>query len=67
MVCGGACTFADAIGDFRDFENGIDFGLDAFQFAGAVKSRNPLAEVVKRQVGSPGTNDYTELAATVLA
>jgi hypothetical protein len=46
---GGA--FADAIRYFCDFENWIYFGLDALEFAGAVKSGDPLAEVVEGQRG----------------
>jgi hypothetical protein len=45
--------FADAVGDFGDFEDGVDFGLDAFEFAGAVEGGDPLAEVVEGQRGSP--------------
>src|ERR1022692_2512126 len=47
MVCGGAYAFADAVGDFCDFQDGVDFGLDAFEFAGAVEGGDPLAEVVQ--------------------
>jgi hypothetical protein len=51
---GGATEFSSsrlayAVGYFRDFQNGIDFGLDAFELAGAVKSGNPLAEVIEGQ------------------
>jgi hypothetical protein len=45
--------FADAVGDFGDFENGIDLGLDAFEFAGAVERGDPLTEVIEGQVWSP--------------
>src|ERR1700722_2558445 len=60
MVCRSDCAFADAVGDFCDFEDGVDFGLDALEFAGPVESCDPLAEVIVGQRASPGTNDYTE-------
>jgi hypothetical protein len=46
--------FADAVGYFGDFQNGVDLGLDAFEFAGAVEGGDPLAKVIERQGGSPG-------------
>lgn len=59
-----SCTLADAVGDFCDFENGIDFGLDALKFAGAVEGSDPLAEVVEGQrVFSLRKSDYTESRA----
>jgi len=39
----------DAICDFGDFENRINFGLNAFQLAGAVEGGDPLTEVVEGQ------------------
>jgi hypothetical protein len=51
-LCGGAAyAFADAVGDFGDFQDGVDFGLDAFEFAGAVEGGDPLTEVVEGQRG----------------
>jgi hypothetical protein len=40
---------ADAVGDLGDFEDRVDFGFDAFEFAGAVEGGDPLAEVVEGQ------------------
>jgi hypothetical protein len=45
---------AHTVCDFGDFEDGVDFGLDAFEFAGEVKGGDPLAEVVEGQRASPG-------------
>ena len=36
-------ALADAVRDFGDFEDGIGFGLDSLQFAGAVESGDPVA------------------------
>jgi hypothetical protein len=53
--------FADAVGDFGDFQDGIDFGSDAFEFTGAVEGGDPLSEVVEGQKwGLQGTNDYKQ-------
>jgi hypothetical protein len=41
--------FGDAVGDFGDLKNGIGFGLDALQLAGAIERCDPLAEVVEGQ------------------
>lgn len=49
LVVGSSLAFAYAVGDFGNFEDGIDFGLDAFEFAGAVERGDPLAEVGKGQ------------------
>jgi hypothetical protein len=35
-----AVSFADAIGNFRDLKNGIDFGADLLQFASAFERGN---------------------------
>ena len=59
--------FADAVGDFGDFEDGVDFGLDALEFAGAVESGDPLAKVIEGQGGLLGTDDYKQLAVLGLA
>ena len=40
---GGNAGLADAVGNLGDFENGIDFGADFLQFAGAVERGNPVA------------------------
>ena len=48
-ACGGVCALAHAIGDLGDFEDGVGFGLDALEFAGAVECGDPLAEVVEGQ------------------
>ncbi len=45
----GVAAFGDAVGDFGDFENRVGFGLDAFELAGAVERRDPLAEIVEGQ------------------
>ena len=42
-VAFGVAAFRDAVGNFRDLQDGIGFGLDALQFAGAVQRRDPLA------------------------
>jgi hypothetical protein len=47
-------SFAYTICDFRDFQNRVDFGLDALEFAGAVEGGDPLAEVVEGQRGLLG-------------
>ena len=49
--CGsaGITALGDAIGDFRNFKDGISFGRNAFQLAGAVECGDPLAEVVEGQ------------------
>jgi len=53
--------FADAVGDFGGFQDGVDFSLDAFEFAGAVEGGDPLAEVVEGQkITLLGTNDYKQ-------
>ena len=44
---------AHTVCDFGDFQNRVNFGLDALQFAGAVESRDPLAEIIERQRLSP--------------
>ena len=59
--------FADAVGDLGDFEDGIGFGLDAFEFAGAVEGGDPLAEVVEGQRILLGTDDYKQLVAHEIA
>jgi hypothetical protein len=58
---GGAAgfRFTYAVGDFGDFEDWICFGLDAFEFAGAVEGGDPLAEVVEGQGVLLGNDDYT--------
>jgi hypothetical protein len=54
----------DAICDFGDFENGINFGLNALQLAGAVEGGDPLTEVVEGQgFLSRVTDDYKGFAA----
>jgi hypothetical protein len=45
---------ADAVGDFGDFEDGVDLGLNAFEFTGAVEGGDPLAKVIEGQRESPG-------------
>jgi hypothetical protein len=47
-------SFADSVCDLRDFKDGIDFGLNAFEFAGAIEGGDPLAEVDEGQRASPG-------------
>jgi hypothetical protein len=42
-------ALGDAIGDFGNFQNRVDFGLNMLQLAGAVQRRDPLAEVVEGQ------------------
>ena len=41
--------FGYAVGDFRDLENGIYFRLNFFEFAGAVESGDPGAQIVVGQ------------------
>ena len=61
----GVAAFGDAVGDFRNLENRIGFGLDALQFAGAVERGDPLAEVVEGQrIPLWVTDDYKGLAAS---
>jgi hypothetical protein len=63
MGCGGSrqMHFADAVGDFGNFQDGVDLCLDAFEFAGAVEGGDPLAEVVEGQkISLLGTNDYKQ-------
>jgi hypothetical protein len=48
--------FAYAISDLGDFQDGVCFSLDALEFAGAVESGDPLAEVVEGQRVSPGND-----------
>jgi hypothetical protein len=50
----GITAFRDAIRDFGDLKYGIDFGLDALQFASALECGDPLAEVVEGQRILPG-------------
>ncbi len=58
-------TLGDAVGDFSDFENGISFRLNALEFTGAVKRRDPLAEVVEGQrIPLYVTDDYKGFAET---
>ena len=45
----GIASLGDAIGDFGYLKNGINFGLDSPQLAGAVECGDPLAEVVEGQ------------------
>ena len=45
----GIATLGDAVGDFGNLKNGIGFGLDALQLAGAIERGDPLAEVVEGQ------------------
>jgi hypothetical protein len=45
----GIATLGDAIRDFGNFQNRVDFGLDAPELARAVKRCDPLAEVVEGQ------------------
>src|SRR3954453_15812409 len=53
-----------AICDFGHFENGINFGLNALQLAGAVEGGDPLPEVVEGQgFLSRVTDDYKGFAA----
>jgi hypothetical protein len=47
-------SFADTVGDFGDFENRIDFGFNAAEFAGTFEGGDPLAKVSVRQSGLPG-------------
>ncbi len=42
-------TFADAVGDFGDFEYRVDFGANFFEFAGAVERGDPVTQVVVGQ------------------
>jgi hypothetical protein len=52
-------VFRDAVCDFRDFKNGIGFSLNALEFAGTVKRRDPLPQVVEGQrVPLWMTDDY---------
>jgi hypothetical protein len=44
---------AHPVGDFRDFQDRVYFGLDALQLAGAVQSSDPLAKVSEGQRESP--------------
>ena len=39
----------DPVGDFGDFQDGVDFGSDALEFTSAVERGDPLAEVVEGQ------------------
>jgi hypothetical protein len=45
----GITTFRNTVGDFRDFQHGVGFSLDALELAGAVEGGDPLAEVVEGQ------------------
>jgi hypothetical protein len=45
--------FADAVGYFCNFQDGVDFGLDALEFAGAVERGDPLTKVIEGQGWSP--------------
>jgi hypothetical protein len=45
--------FGDTIGDFSDLEDGIYFGVNSFEFAGAVESRNPGAQIIVGQEVPP--------------
>jgi len=58
---------ADAVGYLGDFQDGVDFSLDALEFAGAVEGGDPLAEVIEGQGGLQGTDDYKQLAVLGLA
>jgi len=44
---------ADAVGNFGDFKDGINFGSDTFEFAGAVEGGDPLAKIIEGQRESP--------------
>jgi len=43
--------FADAVGDFGDFEQGGDFLADAAELAGFIEEFDPVSEVVAGQGG----------------
>jgi hypothetical protein len=40
---------ADTVGDFGDFEDGVDFGADLFQFTSAVERSDPGAQIIVGQ------------------
>ncbi len=45
----GIAALRHAVGDFGNLENGVSFGLNALEFAGAVQRRDPLAKIVEGQ------------------
>ena len=49
----GIATLRNPVSDLSNLENGIGFGVDAFQLAGALQRCDPLAKVVERQRISP--------------
>ena len=45
-----ASIFAHAVGDFSNLENGIHFGVDGLQFAGALQRRDPIPQIFVGQI-----------------
>ena len=42
-------TLTYAVGNFSDFEDGIYFGANCFQFAGALQRRDPIPQIIVGQ------------------
>ena len=62
-----AWHLADAVGDFGDLQDGVDFGTDLFQFAGAVERGDPITQVIVGQGFLVAKRDYKARSARAKA